>query len=411
LNSAVGKLQRPSVTLALISALVVVLSSCQPVPQETPRKPQAPVIYSPPVIEPWGSNPVDFYAREYVATLTLEQQIRSLLILHFPGTDPATLQNFLNTHQPSGLIFMRNNIPATAEELSALTSSLTALPEFPPLFAIDEEGGEVTRLPYDTFPGANVLRFEAPEQTHRAFEGRGQLLESVGLNLNFGVVADVSSDPRSFIYSRSFGADAQAASERVRAAVEGESTYVLSTLKHYPGHGSAPGDSHFSIPVSGLDKETWVNGDGSVFATGISAGAEVVMFGHLSFPAIDPAPASLSATWHDILTEEQNFTGISITDDMLMLERSQNPEYANRAENAVRALEAGNDVLLYVGPSTFDPNEVVAALLQAVESGRISENQVKESAIKIATLRRSLYSEAENWIPPCDLRCFVWVTY
>lgn len=365
-------------------------------------------VFSKSTYESWGAHPVEFYAQEYVSKLSLEDQVRSLLFLNYPGTDVATLQNYVATYRPGGFILMGSNIPATPEELLSLSTGIKGSPEFPLFIAIDEEGGDVTRLPYDTFQGANSLRNEPPALSAEAFNGRGLLLSSVGVNTNFGVVADITGDPYSFIYSRSFGADPASVSERVLAAVEGEKPYVLSTIKHYPGHGSAPGDSHFSIPKSPLDKTNWSATDAIPFQAGIDAGATFVMFGHLSIPAVDSAPASLSAVWHDILKTEQGFNGISITDDMVMLENSQLPEYANSGENAVRALEAGNEMLLFVPSINFDPNTVVNAVLESVNSGRLSSQIITEAAIKVAQARRELYPGAKSWIPPCDLRCYVW---
>lgn len=368
----------------------------------------SPLIYEKKTYVSWGVNPVEFFAEEHLSGLSLEDKVRSLLFLNYPGTDIGTLQNYLAMYRPGGFILMGSNIPPSQEELSSLTAALRGTPEFPLLIGIDEEGGDVTRLPYDNYQGANTLRNEPAAATLEAFGLRGALLESVGVNVNFGVVADVSSDPYSFIYSRSFGSDATAVSERVEAAVAGEKPYVLSTIKHYPGHGSAPGDSHFTIPSSSLDYATWAASDALQFQTGIDSGTSFVMFGHLSVPAVDQAPASLSTTWHNILREKQGFQGISITDDMMMLENTGIAEFSNPGENAVRALAAGNDMLLYVPSITFDPNTLVNAILEAINNGRLTEDEINDSALKVAKIRRLLYPEATSWIPPCDLRCYVW---
>ena len=114
------------------------------------------------------------------------------------------------------------------------------------------------------------------------------------------------------------------------------------------------------------------------FAAGIDAGAELVMTGHLAYPAVDAAPASLSPEWHRILRDELGFDGVVVTDDMLMLQHNGLPEFADPGENAVRAIAAGADLLLYVLPA--DPSEfgisvdgLVASIVAAVQSGRITE--------------------------------------
>src|SRR5690606_28074457 len=119
-----------------------------------------------------------------------------------------------------------------------------------------------------------------------------------GANVNFGIIADVPPGPSSFISSRALGTDPDSASTRVVAAVKGEAGIVLSTLKHFPGHGAAPGDSHHSIPTTAQTLEQWRGADAKPFIAGIGAGAELLMFGHLAYTAVDAAPASLSARWH-----------------------------------------------------------------------------------------------------------------
>lgn len=355
-------------------------------------------------------DPVSVYATTAMDAMTLEQKIRSLLMLHHPGTDPATLQAFMADHQVGGFLLMGNNVPPSPAELEILTAALSLDPELPALVGIDEEGGYVTRLPYDEFAGANTLRYEDPAATLVAFSGRAELLTSVGVNVNFGIDADVTSDPQSFIFARTFGNTPDEAALRVAEAVKGETPLVSSTLKHFPGHGSTTGDSHISIPATGMSLEQWRATEAVPFVAGIAAGAPSVMFGHLAFTAVDAAPASLSPAWHAILRDELGFTGIIITDDMTMLQGSGLPEFSDPVENAILALAAGNDVLLYVlaaDPSIdgIDPEAIVAGLVGAVQAGRIQESQVDASALRVLAMRRSFAPEALTWLPPCPAPC------
>ena len=395
----------------LVTTIVSVISFTQPAVDRFGDPHNYTRIYSQPEVELWGAHPVQFYVDDIMSTMTLEQKISSLIIANQPGTDPGALNSFIAGNSLGGFILMGSNIPPTPEELQGITASLAGNAELPRLIAIDEEGGQITRLPYDSFAGADTLRYEPVSATREAFSGRGKLLTSVGVNLNFGIVADVSADPHSFIYGRSFGSDSLSVAERVDTAVAGEESSVLSTVKHFPGHGSAPGDSHVGVPTSPLTYDQWLASDAIPFQTGIDSGAEFVMFGHLSFPAIDSTPASLSVTWHNILRQDMGFQGVIITDDMTMLEKSHLPEYSDRVSNAIAALAAGNDVLLYVPGADFDPNSLVAGIAAAVRSGQLSEQNIDDSLTRVLTQRRELYPEANTWIPPCDERCFVRVTY
>lgn len=342
------------------------------------------------------ADPVAAYARARLANMTLRQKVASLLMLHQPGTDGAALRGFVDRYGVGGMILMGDNIPASPAALAAQNATMTASdPELPPLVAIDEEGGDVTRLPWDSLPGADVLKSEPPAATQTAFAQRAALLKQVGVTVNFGTVADTTADPGSFIFDRVLGTTPAAAAEHVAASVTGERGQVYSTLKHFPGHGETDADSHTSIPATGLSVADWQTRDAPPFAAGITAGAELVMFGHLVYSAVDAAPASLSAPWHRILSDRLGYRGVTITDDMRMLRDSGLPQYADQRENAIQALAAGNTMLLFVLPADpatagLDPDALVDAIVAAVGSGRIPAAQIDADARKLLELRRSL---------------------
>ena len=152
--------------------------------------------------------------------LTTEQKAAALLMLHAPGVDPAPLRAYVD-QGVSGLILMGDNMPATPPELAELTAAVQADPEAPALIGIDEEGGEVQRLPWDDQPGAEELRNEPPAAAQDAFAARAAALAAAGVSVNFGVVADVTPDPESFIAGRILGTDPSGAADRVAAAVSG----------------------------------------------------------------------------------------------------------------------------------------------------------------------------------------------
>ncbi|NYD66175.1 glycoside hydrolase family 3 N-terminal domain-containing protein [Agromyces atrinae] len=378
--------------MAVLAASLVVLCGCSPSStRPTPTSEATPDA----VPTATAIDPVRLAVDERLEAMTLEQKIRSMLMLHYPGTDPAPVREFADHVQPGGLILMGDNIGSSEEEVRAFTSALSSDEIFPLLLGIDEEGGDVTRLPWDELPAGSTLADSAPELTTEAFTARSELLESAGLSVNFGIVADVTADPSSFIYYRVLGHDPASAADRVTRAVQAESGHVYSTLKHFPGHGGAPGDSHSSIPVAGASLDEWRATDAVPFAAGIAAGAPLVMTAHVAYPAVDSAPASLSAAWHNILRDELEFTGVTITDDMLMLQRNGLAEFADPVENAIRAIAAGNDMLVYVLPA--DPGDVdidldalVSSVAAAIDSGRISEDAIDASVDRLLCLRFAL---------------------
>lgn len=362
----------------------------------TPITPAEPVVQARPVpTQLISPAPVDLDAiriNERIAALSLDQKIAQLMMVHCPGVDPATVAGCAATTGAAGVILMGDNIGPTPADVAALTAALPNDKVFPLLVAIDEEGGDIVRLPWDTLPGGSALAAAPAAETETAFAARAALLHEVGVNLNFGIVADVTDDPKSFLASRVLGTDPAGAAERVAAAVRGEAGTVASTLKHFPGHGAAPGNSHTSIPVSPLDRAAWEQSAALPFIAGIQAGAGAVMMSHIVTPAIDSAPASLSPAWHRILRDDLGFSGVIVSDDLLMLQRNGLAEFADPSSNAIRALSAGTDLLLWVLPADpasvgVDLGVIRAAIAGAVADGRLSQKQIDESLKRVLRLR------------------------
>ncbi|SDS32759.1 beta-N-acetylhexosaminidase [Agromyces flavus] len=334
------------------------------------------------------------WAAERVSSMTDEEKAASLLMLHAPGTEAGPMLALLE-EGIAGVILMGDNIAADQAATAALAGALQTDPEAATLVGIDQEGGIVSRIDWDPAPSPMELRGLPAAAVQDAFAARAGALAASGANVNFGIVADVTADPASFIFERVLGTDATASAERVAAAVTGERGAVASTLKHFPGHGAAPGDSHTSVPSAPLTLEQWRADAARPFAAGIDAGTELVMTGHLAYPSVDAAPASLSPEWHRILREELGFDGVVVTDDMLMLQHNELPEFADPNENAVRAIAAGGDLLLYVLPA--DPSEfgisvdgLAGAIAGAVASGRIPEDRLDDAATRVLELRREI---------------------
>ncbi len=354
-------------------------------------------------IEPAPAEATADAAVQRVSAMSLREKAASVVMGHLPTTDPAALQTYMAATGIGGFILMGANIPSDETALRGVTAALTADPAFPPLLAVDQEGGDVSRLRWDDFASARQLKSEPPAAAASAFAGRGALVQRAGIGVNFGIVADETADPGSFIYRRALGTSPEAAAERVAAAVEGEGSEAMSTLKHFPGHGAAPGDSHVGVPFTPMSKAEWSSADGLPFQAGIDAGAPLLMFGHLAYTAVDPAPATLSAEWHRIAREELGFEGVAVTDDLGMLQASGVPAYADPVANAVGALAAGNDMVLAVLFSTADTApRMVDGIVAAVESGALPAERLDEAAERVAALRLRLAAEGRGLMPCAD---------
>ena len=342
-------------------------------------------------------------ASALVTAMSTRERAASVVMGHIPTADPARLAEYMAGSGIGGFILMGANIPPTEAELRGVTQSLTADGALPPLIAIDQEGGDVSRLPWDEFPSALTLKDLPPDASRDAFAGRAALLTRAGIGVNFGIVADVTADPASFIYRRALGTTPDAGAARVAAAATGEAGSALSTLKHFPGHGAAAGDSHAGIPSSAMSEEVWSASDALPFQSGIDAGAPILMFGHLSYSSVDAAPASLSAEWHRIARDEMGFDGVTLTDDLGMLLASGVAEYSDPVANAVAAIAAGNDMVLAVAYSTGETaSQMVDGIAAAVDSGALPAQRLEEAAERVTRLRLDLAAQGRGLVPCAD---------
>ncbi|CAN7370840.1 glycoside hydrolase family 3 protein [Microbacterium foliorum] len=350
-----------------------------------------------------SSGTID-HAAALVSEMTTAEQAASIVMGHIPTTDAAALHAYMQQGL-GGFILMGANIPATDDELRALTAALTVDPALPPLVAIDQEGGIVSRLGSDVFPASTGLKSQPVADAEAAFSARAALVAKAGITVNFGTVADITADSTSFIYGRALGTDPQTAAERVVAATEAQEQVIASTLKHFPGHGAAPGDSHQAIPTTGETLDEWRATDAVPFVAGVDAGASLLMFGHLAYTSVDPAPASLSARWHEIAREELGFDGVIVTDDLGMLQSSGIPEYADPVRNAVSAVVAGTDLVLMIAGSTPDTaGQIVQGLTAAVDAGSLPADRLAEAATRVMSLRLQSMSATTDWAlcPECE---------
>ncbi|MFK4804737.1 glycoside hydrolase family 3 N-terminal domain-containing protein [Microbacterium sp. ZW CA_36] len=382
---------------AAVVALAAMCTSCASTPAVTPSASPSRTASAEPEPSP---TPEATPAEAAVATMSLRERAGSVVMGHIPTTDAAALHAYMESSGVGGFLLMGANIPGDEAALRAITAALTVDPARPPLVAVDQEGGDVSRLPWDAFPAPLDLQQADPSAAEAAFAGRAALVRQAGIPVNFGIVADVTADADSFIHRRVLGTTPDAASERVAAAVRGEEGSVFSTLKHFPGHGAAPGDSHTAIPSTDLTLDQWRAADALPFEAGIDAGAEMLMFGHLAYTAVDPGPASLSPEWHRLAREELGFDGVTITDDLGMLQGSGQPQYADPVANAVAALAAGNDMVLTVVYSSPDTApRVIDGIVAAVESGALPADRLEDAATRVMELRLAVAEAGEGDLP------------
>lgn len=285
---------------------------------------------------------------------------------------------------PSGARTAYSNVSSPGQ-VRRLTAGLRAAAGRPLLVGLDQEYGVVARLTDGVTGLPSAMAFGAagdPELTEAAWRVAGTELAAVGVNVDFAPVADVlgESVEGGVIGSRSYGSDPARVSGQVAAAVRGlRRAGVAATLKHFPGHGNTERDSHAELPVVPA-AHPLAGADLPPFAAGVAAGAGLVMSGHLDVRPVDPGvPATFSrAVMTDLLRGQLGFDGVAVTDALEMAPARRWPA----GEAAVRALLAGNDLLLM-------PPDLTAAyegLLAALRDGRLPRERLREAATRVLTL-------------------------
>ncbi|MBR5343711.1 MAG: beta-hexosaminidase [Oscillospiraceae bacterium] len=271
-----------------------------------------------------------------------------------------------------------------------LTDGLQASSPIPLLLAVDEEGGTVCRVSLN--PLLRNTPFLDPRTLYETggwqlvesdTEEKSYLLLSLGLNVNLAPVADVPLDRSNYIYPRCFGTDAGETAEYISRVVGVmKRCGVGSTLKHFPGYGGSA-DTHTGMAYDERPLSAFTEGDFLPFIAGIEAGADAVLVSHNVVECMDgDYPASLSPEVHRILREDLGFQGVILCDDLHMSAIGQFTGWENAA---VQAALAGNDLIC-----CSDFEESARALLAAMEDGRLSEEQVDASVLRILRWKLAL---------------------
>ena len=349
----------------------------------------------PRIPEPEIPDPVSVMIDQEIMDRDLRAKLAGLMMVTIEGMDPAVHQEFIESIPVAGFLMLKTNLVGGVEPTRLFVEELQGDREFPLLIAVDQEGSPIARIAGDSFPGARVLGQDSVEATAEAFRARQELVHSSGANLNFGVVADVSGGQGAYIHDRAFSTDPDVVTTHVSEAVRAQVPGVAQTLKHFPGHGLVFADTHKEVPLSTISLTDWQVTHQPPFVAGIAAGAEVVMMAHIRVATVSQDPASLSNDWVDILRRDLGFEGVVVTDDLSMLQDSGEPEYQDPAATMVAALVAGNDLLLLAvdpsegsGYAVYD--EVLDALVDSVERGEVSLEQVERSLERVLALRSQL---------------------
>ena len=348
-------------------------------------------------------------AEALLSEMTLEQKIGQLFLIRPDSLEPGLTPDQVNDsydygvtsasdsmtrdlirYPAGGIIFFGKNL-TDPDGLQRYMDTLSSASDIPLLYAVDEEGGIVSRIARtDSFGIRNagpMGDIGATGDSGRAYDAGayiGGYLRDLGFSLDFAPVADINSNPLNIVIgNRSFGSDKELVSSMVSSFLDGlHSEKVAGCIKHFPGHGDVSGDTHDGYVAVLKTWDQLLDTELVPFCENMDT-ADMIMVAHLTLPNItsDVLPASLS---YELITEklrgELGYQGLIITDALAMgaIEKAY-----SSSEAAVLAFNAGSDILLM----PYDYREAFEGVLSAVQSGEISEERLNESVLRILELK------------------------
>jgi beta-N-acetylhexosaminidase len=326
--------------------------------------------------------------------LTPMQQIGQLLWIGFEDAAfTPRLQKLLRDVQPGGIILFSRNFPDGARSLRALTDALYRSLPVPPFIALDQEGGRVSRLRPLIGPtpsGASLAaRPDVQQAVRRHGEATALALRTLGFNVNFAPVVDLSRpEAANGIGDRAFGDDPRTVALLAGLfAAAHQRLGVMTVGKHFPGLGSATGDTHAVLPVVRRSRADILRADLLPYCRLVRA-LPAVMIGHACYPALQDRsdqPASLSAAVvTTLLRKRLKYRGLVLTDD---LEMGAVDQSLDGGTLAVQAFRAGSDGLMFCR-SEERIRQAARALAQAAESGTLTRPRLRESLRRVLGHKR-----------------------
>lgn len=326
----------------------------------------------------------DNYDKAYnkMKKMSIEEKVGQLFLVRYDSSMTSEYSKYF----PSGyVLFSRDFNGQTKESIKEELDNIDS--NIPLTFAVDEEGGFVTRV--SRYINFRNDKFLSPRSYYdqggydlvkKMEKEKAELLLSIGINLNLAPVADVSTNPNDFIYNRSFGLNAEETSTFIKNMVEYSNEFGISScLKHFPGYGNNV-DTHTGSATDNRSYETFTSSDYLPFIAGIKEKVPMILVSHNIVTSIDgEVPASLSKKMHEELRDKLKFSGIIITDDLDMSAIKDNYQ-----DGAVMAVNSNNDLII-----TSDFINDYNLVLSAYKNKIIDEKTIDRAVTRIIAWKYS----------------------
>lgn len=332
-----------------------------------------------------ASPPFTTHIEPFLSSMSLEEKIGQLFMIAADGD----LENLVRVYHVGGIVLFSRHTETLSQTMQLIERVRLASP-IPPLVAVDQEGGRISRLPFATpVPDARRLGVLSDSSLQNIGMLVGRELHALGFNMNFAPVLDVDTCVENpVIGNRSFSQDPYIVARLGSAYIRGlHFAGVAATAKHFPGHGDTSTDSHFALPVVNQTEERLQSLELLPFRAAIRSNVDAIMMAHVAYPSLDPKPnwpASLSYTIITAtLRNELDYKGIIITDAMNMKAITN---FNNPVQSAKTSFQAGVDIVLM----PEDLPAVYQALLLSVRNGEIPVKRVNDSVRRVLSLKLRL---------------------
>lgn len=318
-------------------------------------------------------------------SMNLNQKVGQLFLIGFNGTTLSenTIDWIKNKHVGGVLLLGRNILNEV--QIKELTNSIQSNSYIPTFVSIDQEGGVVSRIYWDDVLTTSQRSMESKEEAYSISFERGNILKSIGINMNLAPVVEYITDSNSFMYKRVFLGSKEEIAQKAQYSINGYvDSSTIPVIKHYPGHSNTSPDSHYYLPSVAITNEGW---DEYIYPFKYlitTQDIDAVMVGHILFPNIDSKVSTISST---ILTQklrdELGFKGVVISDDMEMKAIKNQGEMTQLCREA---LLAGVDILI-LSKESEEQKQVYEYIYNSFLNGDISVDILDEKVERILKLK------------------------
>jgi beta-N-acetylhexosaminidase len=329
---------------------------------------------------------------QFLNSLSVEEKIKQLI---GPLYTPHVLKDkSINKDEYGFYALIKTTSYSSAVQIqNDITENIDTNQEIPPFIGLDAEGGVVNRLSWHKITHLSELTQTAETELCKEIESDINALKKSGFNWSLAPVVDKPYSSKDWIYPRAVSLNQTEIINTAEKYIDCmNEEMILTTLKHFPGHGDSRVDSHKSIPVIDHKKDHWDHNEGEVFRELIEKGkAETVLIGHLRYPLISQEISSISNRWQqDILKDELGFDGLIISDDFFMLDDSVKQPCEKLSWEAV---EAGTHVILFVENSKCSGDEIVKYFTEQYEKSDTNKQIIDDRVGDVLEFKKEWFGD------------------